>query len=73
MYLTKNKLLLNQNLEPLEMSLYQVLPDIEKMAKGMVDAFGTQHYIANLGHGILPNITVDHAIAFVNAIKSYSL
>ena len=37
----------------------------------MINAFGVQRYIANLGHGILPNVPVDNAKAFVDAVKSY--
>jgi uroporphyrinogen decarboxylase len=37
----------------------------------MIDGFGTRQYIANLGHGITPNVTVDHARAFVDAVKEY--
>ena len=37
----------------------------------MIDAFGVQNYIANLGHGITPNVPVDHAKAFVEAVQEY--
>lgn len=51
--------------------LLSPIPEIKRMAMEMVDAFGTQKYIANLGHGILPEVPVDHAKAFVDTIKSY--
>lgn len=49
------------------------IPQIKKEVKAMIDAFGTHRYIANLGHGILPNIPVDHARAFVDAVKEYGV
>ncbi|MGN6508813.1 MAG: uroporphyrinogen decarboxylase [Chitinophaga sp.] len=60
---------LQGNFDPAQ--LMKPIPEIQKSVKNMINAFGPQRYIANLGHGILPNIPVDHAKAFVEAVKNF--
>lgn len=67
--LTNNSITLQGNFDPSK--LLAPIPEIKKAVKEMIDGFGTQKYIANLGHGIMPNVPVDHARAFVEAVKEY--
>jgi uroporphyrinogen decarboxylase len=65
--MTQNKIALQGNFDPTKLLL--PVSKIKKEVKKMIDEFGVQKYIANLGHGITPNIPVDHAQAFVDAVK----
>ncbi len=67
--LTGNKITIQGNFDPSK--LLGTIPDIKREVKEMIDAFGVQNYIANLGHGITPNVPVDNARAFVDAVKEY--
>jgi len=67
--MTNNSITLQGNFDPSK--LLAPIPQIKEEVKEMIDAFGTTRYIANLGHGILPNVPVDHARAFVDAVKEY--
>jgi uroporphyrinogen decarboxylase len=64
-----NNVTLQGNFDPAK--LLSPIPVIEKEVKDMLTAFGPGRHIANLGHGILPNVPVDHARAFVNTVKEF--
>jgi uroporphyrinogen decarboxylase len=68
-YLTGGKITLQGNFDPAR--LLSPPSEIKKMVTKMIDAFGKDGYVVNLGHGILPNIPVDHAKAFIDAVKQY--
>lgn len=38
----------------------------------MIEKFGRNRYIANLGHGMYPDMDPEHLAAFVNAVHKYS-
>jgi uroporphyrinogen decarboxylase len=60
---------LQGNLDPCW--LYAPPPVIRERTDAMLRAFGGRGHIANLGHGILPDVPVEHARAFVDAVKAW--
>lgn len=60
---------LQGNFDPAK--LLSPIPVIKKEVTEMLQAFGKERHIANLGHGVLPNVPVDHAKAFVDTVKEY--
>ncbi|MDO6739072.1 uroporphyrinogen decarboxylase [Wenyingzhuangia sp. 2_MG-2023] len=69
--LTGGNITLQGNFDPTR--LFSPPAEIKKQVKTMIDAFGKDKYIVNLGHGILPNIGLDNAGAFIDAVKEYSI
>lgn len=69
-YLSGGQKTLQGNFDPTR--LYSPPSEIKKMVKEMIDSFGKDRYIVNLGHGILPDIPLDNAKAFVDAVKEYN-
>ncbi|NBB17855.1 uroporphyrinogen decarboxylase [Runella sp. CRIBMP] len=60
---------LQGNLDPCV--LYSSFSQIEKEVRKMLDTFGNQRYIANLGHGVYPDTDPEKVRCFINAVKSY--
>ena len=60
---------LQGNLDPCV--LYAPFGEIEKQTREMIRAFGTQKYIANLGHGVYPDTDPDKVKCFIETVKSY--
>lgn len=69
-YLSGGNVTLQGNFDPSR--LLSPPATIKKMVHQMIDDFGKDKYIVNLGHGILPNIPLDNAKAFIDAVKEYS-
>lgn len=60
---------LQGNLDPCW--LYAPPATIRDRTREMLAAFGGRGHIANLGHGIHPDVPVEHARAFVDAVKEW--
>lgn len=62
---------LQGNLDPCV--LYAPFAEIRRQTRRMLEHFGTQRYIANLGHGVYPDTAPDKARCFIEAVKEASL
>nr|XP_056700764.1 uroporphyrinogen decarboxylase [Euleptes europaea] len=61
---------LQGNLDPC--ALYAPKEKIGELVKKMLEGFGSQRYIANLGHGVYPDMSPEHVGAFVDAVHTHS-
>jgi uroporphyrinogen decarboxylase len=61
---------LQGNLDPA--ALYGDFELIRKETRKMLDAFGPYHHIANLGHGLYPDLQPDHVKCYIDSVKEYS-
>lgn len=64
-----SQITLQGNFDPAK--LLSPIPVIRREVREMIQTFGPGRHIANLGHGILPNVPVDHARAFVDTVKEW--
>jgi len=60
---------LQGNLDPCV--LYADFKTIEAKTEKMLKAFGPEKHIANLGHGVYPDIDKDKVRCFIDAVKAY--
>ncbi len=67
--LTNNNITLQGNFDPAR--LLSTPETIKRMVDEMIIGFGKDKYIANLGHGILPNIPLENAEAFIRAVVDW--
>jgi uroporphyrinogen decarboxylase len=67
--LPASQVTLQGNLDPCW--LYAAPSLIRERTHRMLDQFGGRAHIANLGHGILPDVPVAHARAFVEAVQEW--
>lgn len=61
---------LQGNLDPA--ALYGSEEEVEQATKRMLDQFKGSRHIANLGHGVYPDIDPEKVKVFVETVKSYS-
>ncbi len=60
---------LQGNLDPA--ALYADFATIKKLTTDMLNAFGPRRYIANLGHGVYPDIDPDKVRCFIDTVKEH--
>jgi uroporphyrinogen decarboxylase len=66
---TGGNITLQGNMDPAR--LLSPPKEIKRIVTQMINDFGKNKYIVNLGHGILPNTPLENAGAFIDAVKEY--
>ena len=61
---------LQGNLDPC--ALYGSFEDVKKATRKMLDEFGDARLIANLGHGVYPDVDPEKVKCFIETVKEYS-
>jgi uroporphyrinogen decarboxylase len=61
---------LQGNLDPCV--LYSDFKTIEKKTKNMLNSFGNQRHIANLGHGVYPDTDPEKVKCFIETVKGFT-
>ncbi|MDP4679883.1 MAG: uroporphyrinogen decarboxylase [Cyclobacteriaceae bacterium] len=62
---------LQGNLDPC--LLYSSFSEIERATKDMLQKFGGHKHIANLGHGVYPDIEPDKVKCFIDTVKNWQM
>ncbi|MFT5618947.1 MAG: uroporphyrinogen decarboxylase [Arenicella sp.] len=65
-----NNKTLQGNLDPC--TLYASDSEIVKATKQMIDSFGSERHIANLGHGVYPDTNPEKVKVFIETVREYS-
>lgn len=60
---------LQGNLDPAQ--LYAPQPAIERATRNLIDGFGLNRHIVNLGHGVYPDTPLEGVRTFVDTVKNY--
>lgn len=66
-----NNITLQGNLDPCV--LYAELPFVQKATLQMLQDFGPNRHIVNLGHGVYPDTPLDAVKCFINTVKQYKI
>lgn len=61
---------LQGNLDPA--ALYSDFSTVKSETRKMIDQFGKSRHIANLGHGVYPDMEADKVKCFIDEVKEYS-
>ena len=65
-----NRVSLQGNLDPC--AIYSSKEEIAKAVERMVSGFGRERWIANLGHGIYPDMDPEHLKIFIDSVHKFT-